>query len=254
MIERLGHATLEFFEEFGRTTQLFLDTVTSIFAGKTNPRLVLEQMVKIGIDSLPIALTSATFVGMVFAVQIATEFVKFGASKYVGGIMGIAVARELAPALTGVVIASRVAAAIAAEIGTMQVTEQIDALNALGTNPVRYLVIPRFIACTFMLPILTVFANIFCFFGGYFVSIYLVKINAVDYMNSAQQLMKYSDVYGGVFKSLIFGMIISVIACSKGLHTMGGAMGVGEATTSSVVASLMALFVVNYFLSVLLFK
>lgn len=254
MIERLGHATLEFFEEFGRTTQLFLDTVTSIIAGKTNPRLVLEQMVKIGIDSLPIALTSATFVGMVFAVQIATEFVKFGASKYVGGIMGIAVARELAPALTGVVIASRVAAAIAAEIGTMQVTEQIDALNALGTNPVRYLVIPRFIACTFMLPILTVFANIFCFFGGYFVSIYLVKINAVDYMNSAQQLMKYSDVYGGVFKSLIFGMIISVIACSKGLHTKGGAKGVGEATTSSVVASLMALFVVNYFLSVLLFK
>jgi phospholipid/cholesterol/gamma-HCH transport system permease protein len=253
-IENLGHLIIAYIEEIGRTTQLGIDTIKFILTGKMKIRLVLEQMVKIGVDSLPIALTSATFVGMVFAVQVATEFVKFGASKYVGGIMGIAVARELAPALTGVVIASRVAASIAAEIGTMQVTEQIDALNAFGSNPVKYLVIPRFIACTLMLPLLTVLADVLCFLGGYFVSVYLVKINAVDYLNSAQQLLKLNDIYGGIFKSLIFGMIISIIACYKGLATKGGAKGVGESTTSSVVTSLITLFITNYFLSVLLFK
>ncbi len=252
--EQLGHVTIEFIEETGRIMQLALTTVAWIFSGKVNLRLVLDQMVKVGVDSLPIALTSAAFVGMVFAVQIATEFVKFGASKYVGGVMGIAVARELAPALTGIVISSRVSAAIAAEIGTMKVTEQIDALNAMGSSPISYLVIPRFIACTLMLPLLTILSDIFCFIGGYVVSVYLIKINAVDYINSAQQMVKFNDIYGGIFKSFIFGMIISVIACNKGLRAQGGAKGVGEATTSSVVASLIALFITNYFLSVLLFK
>jgi len=253
-IENLGHVIIAYIEEVGRTMQLFTDSIASILSGKTNFRLVFDQMVKIGFDSLPIALTSAAFVGMVFAVQIANEFVKFGAGKFIGGVMGIAVARELAPALTGVVISSRVAAQIAAEIGTMKVTEQIDALNALGSNPIKYLVVPRFIACTLMLPLLTILADFLCFWGGYFVSVYLIKINAVDYINSAQQLLKLNDIYGGIFKSLIFGMIISIIACNKGLKTQGGAKGVGESTTSSVVSSLMALFVANYFLSVLLFK
>ncbi|KAF0134190.1 MAG: hypothetical protein FD145_833 [Candidatus Saganbacteria bacterium] len=253
-VENLGRLVIEYIEEAGKTTILFLDTFTGIFSGKSNIRLILDQMVKIGIDSIPIAITSAFFVGMVFAVQIATEFVKFGAGKYIGGVMGIAVARELAPALTGIVISSRVAASITAEIGTMKVTEQIEALNSLGSNPIKYLVIPRFLACIFMMPLLTILSDICSFFGGYFVSVYLIKINSVDYLNSAQQLLKYNDIYGGIFKSFIFGIIISIIACRKGLNTKGGAKGVGEATTSSVVASLIALFIVNYFLSVLLFK
>lgn len=253
-IEQLGHQMLYILEDVGKISDLMLDTVKGIFDGKTNWRLVYDQMVKIGVDSLPIAITSAFFVGMVFAVQVATEFVKFGAAKYVGGVMAIAVARELAPALTGIVIASRVAAAIAAELGTMKVTEQIDALYALGSNPVKYLVIPRFIACTFMLPILTIFSILCCFYGGYLVAVFLVKINAVDYMISAQQLLKTWDIWGGVIKSMIFGMLISIIACRRGLSTWGGAKGVGASTTSSVVSSLVALFVFNYFLSVLFFK
>ncbi|MBI5701323.1 ABC transporter permease [Candidatus Saganbacteria bacterium] len=253
-IENLGNKSIEIIEEFGHSTQLFIDTLKSLISGKVRPELVFDQMVKVGINSLPIAATSAFFVGMVFAVQIGTEFVRFGASKYIGGVMGIAVTRELAPALTGIVIASRVAAAITAEIGTMNVTEQIDALKAAGSNPVKYLVGPRMLACTFMLPLLTVLADIFCFLGGYLVAVYLIKINSVDYINSAQQFIKTSDIYGGVFKSLIFGIIISIIACYRGLKTKGGAKGVGEATTSSVVSCLIALFVVNYFLSVLLFK
>ena len=254
MLEQIGHKIIDILEELGRISQLALDTIRDILQGKTSGRLVLEQMVKIGVGSLPIALTSAAFVGMVFAMQVATEFVKFGASKYVGGVMGIAVARELAPALTGIVIAGRVAAAIAAELGTMKVTEQIDALNALGSSPIKYLVLPRFLACTFMLPLLVILADLLCFYGGYVVAVYIVKVNPVDYMTSAQQLMKMNDIFGGIIKAFVFGMILSVIACYRGLNARGGAKGVGEATTSSVVQSLIALFIANYFLTVLLFK
>jgi len=252
--EFLGDETILIVEEFGKVTGLFFETLSNIFRFKIKPQLVFDQMVRVGIDSLPIALTSSFFVGMVFAVQIGTEFIKFGASKYIGGVMGIAVARELAPALTGIVIAARVAAAITAEIGTMNVTEQIDAIKALGSNPIRYLVAPRFIACIFMLPLLTILADLLAFLGGYLVSVFLLNINSMDYMTSAQQLLKSSDIYGGIAKSFFFGIIISIIACYKGLNTRGGAKGVGESTTSSVVISLIALFVANYFLSVLFFK
>jgi phospholipid/cholesterol/gamma-HCH transport system permease protein len=252
--EAVGSKTLEILEEFGKMVSLGLDAVTNIFHGKVNLKLTLEQMVKIGIESLPLALVTSAFIGMVFALQIASEFIRFGAGKFVGGVMSIGIARELGPAITGIVVAARVAAAITAELGTMRVKEQIDALSALGASPVRYLVIPRFIAAALMLPLLTIFADIIGFGGGYLVATYMSKINPVEYMETAQRLMKLWDVYGGMIKTIIFGMIISVIACYKGLNTKGGAKGVGEATTSSVVTSLITLFIVNYFLSTLFFK
>ncbi|OGC03979.1 hypothetical protein A2276_05110 [candidate division WOR-1 bacterium RIFOXYA12_FULL_43_27] len=254
MLEEIKKTVAAFLEETGEITLLFTSTLSNIFKGKTRVDLTLEQMVKMGVDSLPIALIGAAFVGMVFAVQVATEFVKFGASKFVGGVMAIAVARELAPALSGIIISARVASAITAELGTMKVTEQIDALSALGSNPIRYLVIPRFWACMLMMPLLTILADMVCFFGGYAVAVYAIKINAIDYMNSAQQLLKLWDVFGGIIKSLVFGVVLAIIACHKGLNTRGGAKGVGEATTGSVVACLIALFILNYFLSVLFFK
>ncbi len=211
-------------------------------------------MVRIGVDSLPVAVVTAAFVGMVFAVQIASEFVKFGAGNVVGGVMGIAVARELAPALTAVVIAGRVGSSFAAEIGTMSVTEQIDAIYAMGSDPIKHLVVPRFIASTFMLPILTIFADIVGFFGGYLVAVYVVGINSFGYMDSASSFLGMGDITGGIIKAIFFGMIISIIGCYMGLKTKGGAKGVGEATTNSVVYSLMAIFVANYFLSLVLFK
>lgn len=252
--ESVGDRTIELLEGLGRVTQLGWETISEIFHGKVRVKLTLEQMVKIGYDSLPLALTASAFVGMVFAVQIATEFVRFGAGKFVGGVMAIAMARELGPALAGVVIAARVAAAITAEIGTMEVTEQIDALKALGSNPVRYLVIPRFIAFAAMLPILTIAANVVGFLGGYLVATIVVHINPVEYMETARSLLKLWDVWGGLIKTVIFGMLISIIACYKGLATRGGAKGVGEATTSSVVTSLITMFIVNYFLSIAFFK
>jgi phospholipid/cholesterol/gamma-HCH transport system permease protein len=252
--ENIGGKTIEILEEFGKTTSLGWNVIKDILRGKASLKHTFEQMVKIGIGSLPLALVTAVFVGMVFAVQIAGEFVKFGAGKYVGGIMGIAMARELGPAITGIVIAARVAAAITAEIGTMRVTEQIDALKAMGTNPIRYLVVPRFIAAALMLPLLTVLADVIGFTGGYLVATFMGKINPVEYMETAQRLLSLWDVYGGLIKTVIFGMLIAIIACYKGLSTKGGAKGVGEATTSSVVTSLIALFIVNYFLSILFFK
>ena len=168
--------------------------------------------------------------------------------------MSIGIAREIGPAIAGIAVAARVAAAITAELGTMRVKEQIDALSALGASPVRYLVVPRFIAAALMLPLLTVLANLLAFAGGYLVATYFSEINPVQYMETAQQFVKLWDVYGGILKTVFFGMVISIIACYKGLNTRGGAKGVGEATTSSVVTSLITLFIVNYFLSTLFFK
>ena len=252
--ETIGYKTIEIMEGFGRTLQLGLEAIRDIFAGKTNIKLTLEQMVKVGLESLPLALVTSAFIGMVFALQIASEFVRFGAGKYVGGVMSIGMARELGPAVTGIVVAARVAAAITAELGTMKVKEQIDALSALGASPLRYLVIPRFLAAAMMLPLLTILADIVGFGGGYIVATYISKINPVQYMETAQQLLKLWDVFGGMIKTFAFGMIIAVIACYKGLNTRGGAEGVGESTTSSVVTSLITLFVLNYFLSNVFFK
>lgn len=254
LTENIGDKVFDILAEFGHVVELGWETIKNIFKGKVNSRLVFEQMVKIGIDSLPLAIITSTFIGMVFALQIAGEFSRFGAGKYVGGLMAIAMARELGPAITGIVVAARVAASIAAEIGTMKVTEQIDALNALGSNPIRYLVTPRFIATTIMLPLLTILTIIIGFYGGYLVGTYVSKINSTQYMETAKDLLKLWDIYGGLLKTVFFGMIISIVACYKGLHTKGGAKGVGEATTSAVVTTLITLFIVNFFLSTLFFK
>ncbi|MCU0641523.1 MAG: ABC transporter permease [Candidatus Margulisbacteria bacterium] len=252
--ENVGDQTILLVEGLGRVVMLAQETIRGIMAGKARFKLTLEQMVKIGYESIPLALVASGFVGMVFAMQIATEFVRFGAGKYVGGVMAIAMARELGPALVGIVIAARVSAAIAAELGTMQVTEQIDALKALGSNPVRYLVIPRFIASALMLPLLTVGAIVTGFTGGYFVAVLVGHINPVEYLETARSLLKLWDIFGGLIKTFCFGMVIAVVACYKGLNAAGGAKGVGEATTSSVVTSLLSLFALNYFLSLAFFK
>ncbi|PIS29770.1 ABC transporter permease [Candidatus Saganbacteria bacterium CG08_land_8_20_14_0_20_45_16] len=253
-LEQLGQKVEDIFAGFGYVTILFLKVLANLFQGKMSVKLTLEQMVKIGVESLPLALTTSAFVGMVFAMQIAGEFTKFGAGKFVGGVMAIAMARELGPAITGIVVAARVAAAITAEIGTMKVTEQIDALQALGATVEKYLVIPRFIATTIMLPLLTVLTILTGFWGSYLVAVYIIKINPTQYLDNAQYMLRTWDIWCGLIKTAFFGMIIAIIACYRGLNTKGGAKGVGEATTSSVVTTLIALFIVNYFLSVLFFK
>lgn len=252
--EIFGNKTLEFIEELGNMSMLAWNAITSIYKGKIHIVNTYYQMVRIGIESIPVALITAFFVGMVFAIQIATEFTRFGAGKMVGGIMAIAVARELAPVLTAVVLAGRIGASIAAEIGTMKVTQQLDAMETLGTNPLRYLMVPRMIASAVMFPVLTIFCDIVGFAGAFLVSVFVAQINSYGFIETTNQFLKIGDVFGGIFKACVFGILITIIACYKGLNAKNGAKGVGEATTGAVVFSLIAIFITNYFMSMALFK
>ncbi len=247
----IGKKIIEFCAASGRMTILFMATVKHLREGSTKE--IIRQMALLGADSLPIVLMTILCTGMVFSVQTAKEFVQLGAASSVGGIVGIAMARELVPVLTGVVVAGRIGAAIAAEIGTMKVTEQIDALRVMAANPVSFLVVPRFIAIVLMMPVLVVFANMIGNVGGWVVAHYYAGISSFSYENSIKTLMDFYDVFGGMVKSSVFGGIIAIVGCYKGLNAANGAEGVGLATTASVVLSIILIFITNYFLSIVLY-
>ena len=249
--ELLGKKILNSCAATGRITLLTGATLRRL--GMADGREVLRQMALLGADSLPIVLMTILCTGMVFSVQTAKEFVRFGAASSVGGIVAIAMARELVPVLTGVVVAGRIGAAIAAELGTMKVTEQIDALRVMAANPVSYLVVPRFIAIVLMMPVLVVFANLVGNIGGWLVAHYYAGISTFAYENSIKVLAETYDIIGGMLKSSVFGGIIAIVGCYKGLNAANGAEGVGLATTASVVLSIILIFITNYFLSILLF-
>ncbi len=222
--------------------------------GKIHHRNVMEQMAVVGPESLTIALVTAIFVGMVFTIQVAKEFINFGATNLVGGVLALALTRELAPVLTAVILAGRVGSAFAAEIGTMQVTEQIDALIMLRTDPIDYLVIPRVLGCCLMLPLLTIISIVTGITGGLFISTALYNIPVETFQESARTLLKTGDLFAAAIKAACFGLMIAVIGCSWGLTTKGGAKGVGQSTTTAVVTSLLAIFIVNFFLSWIMFQ
>ncbi|MEM9903858.1 MAG: MlaE family lipid ABC transporter permease subunit [Cyanobacteria bacterium P01_D01_bin.44] len=217
-------------------------------------RNTLEQMAAVGPESLIIALITSTFVGMVFTIQVTREFINFGASTAVGGILALTLARELAPVLTAVVIAGRVGSAFAAEIGTMQVTEQIDALQMLRTDPVDYLVIPRVVACALMLPLLNILGFITGMTGGLLIATNLYGISQTVFLDSARNFLGTWDLISSLIKAVVFGILIAVIGSSWGLTTTGGAKGVGQSTTTAVVTALLAIFISNFFLSWLMFQ
>lgn len=225
-----------------------------LLAGKIHRRNTLDQMAVAGPQSLMIALVTAAFVGMVFTIQVAREFITFGASNAVGGVLALSLARELAPVLTAVVLAGRVGSAFAAEIGTMQVTEQIDALYVLKTDPIDYLVIPRVIACCLMLPILTIMSFVTGMAGGLLIATNLYDLSQTTFLNSARNFLDVGDLLSAVIKAVVFGALIAVIGTSWGLTTTGGAKGVGQSTTTAVVTALLAIFISNFFLSWLLFR
>ncbi len=243
----VGAVVLNFCRVTGQMMLLFLDTLSKV--REVSIKEMLRQMALLGADSLPIVLLTMLCTGMVFSVQTAKEFVALGASGTVGGIVAIAMGRELVPVLTGVVVAGRIGAAIAAELGTMKVTEQIDALRVMATSPVQYLVVPRFLAIAMMMPVLVVFGNFIGNAGGYFVAHYYADIGSMTYLNSIRQLCVTFDVVGGMIKGVVFGAIISIVGCFKGLNAKQGAEGVGLATTASVVLSIILIFIFDYFLT-----
>ena len=221
---------------------------------KIHRRNTIEQMAAVGPDSLAIALVTAAFVGMVFTIQVAREFLYFGAGRAVGGVLALALTRELAPVLTSVVIAGRVGSAFAAEIGTMRVTEQIDALYVLKTDPIDYLVIPRVIACCLMLPILTLLSLITGMIGGMLIASSLYSISQVVFLDSVNNFLEVWDLCTALIKAVVFGALVAIIGCSWGLTTTGGAKGVGQSTTTAVVTALLAIFIANFFLSWIMFQ
>ena len=233
----------------------------TILAGQSNRHIFLrphlgqmfEQMYRLGVKSLPITTITALFIGMAFALQIVQEFLKFGAGKMIGGILALALWRELAPLLTAVVVAGRVGAAIAAEVGTMKVTEQVEALEAMGQDPVRYLVAPRVAACTVIMPLLVGWADVVGFFGGFVIAMSSGRVNPYMYFEAAQTMLRVGDITGGLLKGAFFGFCIALISAYMGLSAKSGAKGVGEVTTRAVVISLIVIFILNYFLSTAFF-
>jgi phospholipid/cholesterol/gamma-HCH transport system permease protein len=247
-----------YLERWGRrlVAAIFLggQVIVHLLKGKIHRRNTLEQMATVGPESLLIALITAAFVGMVFTVQVAREFISLGAGNTVGGVLALALARELAPILTAVVLAGRIGSAFAAEIGTMRVTEQIDALYMLKTDPIDYLVIPRAIACCLMLPVLTLMSLITGLLGGLIISSSIYGISQSVFLDSVRNFLSVWDVCSGEIKAFCFGALIAVIGCSWGLTTSGGAKGVGQSTTTAVVTALLAIFISNFFLSWVMFQ
>ncbi len=229
-------------------------TIVHMLRGRFNYPNIVEQMALVGPESLLIALVTSTTIGMVFTIQVAREFINFGAGTAVGGVLSIALTRELAPVLTAVVLAGRVGSAFAAEIGTMKVSEQIDALYILKTDPVDYLVIPRVVACCVMLPLLTILAIVTGMLGGLFVATSIFGLPARVFLDSAHNFLNAWDLFSAPIKAVFFGALIAIIGCSWGMTTTGGAKGVGQSTTTAVVTSLIAIFISNFFLSWVMFQ
>jgi phospholipid/cholesterol/gamma-HCH transport system permease protein len=253
LLEWIGRRILRFLEDLGR----FFQMLGAMLLWTPRPPYdfgeALRQMVRVGVDSIPLVFLTTLFTGMVLALQTYNGFARFNAQSLVGAVVALSLMRELAPVLSALMVTGRVGSAMAAEIGSMRVTEQIDALEALATEPVHYLVVPRVIAATVMMPLLVVLGDVVGIYGGYFVAVQLLGSNPITYYDSTFQYVDLNDFTSGLVKSAVFGLIFSVVACMKGYYTSGGAEGVGRSTTQAVVASSLAILLSDFFLTRLLF-
>ncbi len=243
----LGEKFLLLLKNTGAIAGLFLATMKSLFTSSLRWRETLEQMQKVGVKSLPLVFLTAIFTGMVLALQSAYQLKKFSALQFTADLVSLSITRELGPVLTAMVVAGRVGAGMTAELGTMKVTEQIDALKSLASDPVRYLVVPRVVACFFMLFILTVYADFIGIVGGYIVSVFKLGIASDQYINRLFVALFPKDVFTGLIKAFVFGLVISTVGCYFGFKARGGAEGVGLATTLSVVVSLITIIALDCF-------
>ncbi|MBI4819006.1 MAG: ABC transporter permease [Deltaproteobacteria bacterium] len=214
--------------------------------------LFLAQCEFIGVGSLFIVLLTGLFTGLVFALQSSFAFAKFNAEALVGATVVISLCRELGPVLTGLMVTGRAGSAIATELGTMRVTEQIDALETMAVSPIQYLVVPRVLALVIVMPLLTMLFNTIGFFGAYIVGVYQAGINAGTFLGRIERLAELSDLLGGLAKSSVFGLVIGLVACFRGMNASGGSRGVGLAATQTVVTCSVAILVVDYVLTTLL--
>ena len=249
----IGRATLGFFRETGRLSLFTANSVSGVVRPPLYWRLIAQQMMRIGYFSLPVVGLTAFFTGGVLALQIYNGASRYGAESFVPVVVLVGITRELGPVIAGLMVAGRVAAAIAAEIGTMRVTEQIDALTTLSTNPIKYLVVPRLVAAVISMPILVAIADMIGVFGGYVASTQSLGFNGSVYLNNTANGLTYDDVSSGLIKAAVFGFIIALLGCYNGFNSKGGAQGVGAATTNAVVTASILILAANYLLTNLLF-
>lgn len=236
-------------EEIGRALHIGGMGLLNIVLPPVRPRLIVRQLEFIGVQSLPIILMTSAFTGAVFTLQSHRAFALFGAQAMVGGTVGVALTRELGPTLTGLLVSGRAGSAIAAEIGSMRVTEQIDALDAMAVDPVNYLVKPRLIASIVAMPLLTAVFDFVGIVGSYAVGVGMMHMSEPEFMVRLGDWVDWDDIWTGLFKATIFGAIMGTVACYKGYYTTGGAKGVGQATTSAVVVSSVAILISNFFIA-----
>ena len=250
----IGRVFLAFLAETGRLTLFTVSAISHIVRAPIYWRMLWQQMLRVGYFSLPVVGLTAFFTGGALALQIYVGSNRFGVESVVPNIVVLGITRELGPVIAGLMVAGRVAAAIAAELGTMRVTEQIDALTTLSTNPMKYLVVPRLVASVVTLPLLVLVADAIGVFGGYVVSTQSLGFNGATYIKNTVDFVTNGDVSSGVIKAAVFGFVIALMGCYNGFHSKGGAQGVGAATTNAVVSSSILILAANYFLTSVLFQ
>lgn len=239
-------------EQFGEVGLLLYRTLQNLFKKPREHRILIAQLEEIGVRSLPVVSLTAAFGGLVFGLQTYYGFHRYvgpGSEAYGSAAVSVGLATEFIPILVGLIVSGRVGSSMAAEIGTMKITEQIDALFSLGANPIRYLVVPRMLAALFMLPCLTLFGDAIGIYCGYFYNVVLMGVNGTVYVQHALRYFEIWDLLKGLIKAAVFGVVIVIIGCWQGLKTEGGAEGVGRATTRTVVISNIAILILNFLMS-----
>lgn len=251
-VDAIGNTVLSACDRLGRFVLFLAKALQTLFTTKLKYHKTFVQMRRIGIDSLTIAVLTGTFTGMVLALQTYIGFQRVGGEQFIGSIVALGLIRELGPVLTALMVTGRAGSAITAELGTMNITEQIDALKTLRINPFQYLIVPRILGGTLILPFLTIFAMICGIFGGYMICVHVLGLSPEDFINSIKSYVEISDIRGGLIKSLAFGFILTWVGTYQGFKASGGARGVGQSTTQSVVTSSIMILMSNYFLTKML--
>jgi phospholipid/cholesterol/gamma-HCH transport system permease protein len=252
-ISKIGRGVISYIKKIGDIFLFFIQTIICLFTNKIRIKELVKQMYSIGVMSLPVVLITGAFTGMVLAVQSFYQLKQFTLETAIATIVGLSMTRELGPVLTALMLSGRIGAAMSAELGTMKVTEQIDALESLSVNPVRYLVVNRFIACVVLTPILTIFSIFIGIVGGYFIGVKMLGVSSVFFINNLKSHVMVDDIFSGLMKAVFFGGVIAIVGCYKGFNAKHGAEGVGKATTESVVLSCIIILISDFFLSVILF-
>ncbi len=250
LMAKVGAAFLTALAGMGRITAFAGQTFLYVFTSWPRRRVLVPQMYAIGVQSLPVVLVTGTFVGMIIAIAISTQLFRLQAESAAGPIINASVLAQLGPMLAAVILAGRVGGAMAAELGTMRVTEQIDALTSMGTDPIKYLVVPRLSACVLLIPVLTIFSDFLGVLGGWLVSVKALGVTEHFYWQHSREYLRGWDIAEGIVKSVFFGGVIGVICCYRGFNAGRGAKGVGQATTSAFVTSFLAILITNFFLTV----